>query len=181
MNQEATSAPESSTSVINLKTPVKQEDGEEEEDRPEFTKDGPEPVNAVDIVGPPPEFVPGAVSPADTSSSEEPPLALVKSVPLRVNGSSKPKSGPELPSPVPQTTYTPVGSPPPPPAPQQQQQPSPRSASTTVPLSAPSAASARSGSVRSVSKVSACPPTHNATLTHAPDSSTTAGLAEERA
>lgn len=122
MNQEATSAPESSTSVINLKssTAVEQDDGDEDEDKPESKDDNPDSLNVVDIVGPPPESAAGVASPADTSSSEEPPLALGKSVASRANGSGV--SRPALDSAQSQPPPSPPASSPPAQSQEQQQQ-----------------------------------------------------------
>lgn len=96
MNQEAASAADSSTSVANVKSSAaaEQDDPDEDEDKPEVKDDKPDSLNAVDIVGAPVESAAGAASPADTSSSEEPPLALSKGAVARGNGSVVSRSAP---------------------------------------------------------------------------------------
>lgn len=93
LNQEAMSAADSSTSAMNAKSSatVDQDEGEEDEE----SKDKPDSLNVVDIVGHPPESAVGVGSPADTSSSEEPPLALGKIVASRVNGSVTSRTAPD--------------------------------------------------------------------------------------
>jgi SWI/SNF-related matrix-associated actin-dependent regulator of chromatin subfamily B member 1 len=87
MNQEARSAPDSSTSVMNLKSSITldQDEGDDDED-----KDKPGSLDAAD---PHPESVLGAPSPVDSSSSEEPPLALGKNA--RANGSATSRTAPD--------------------------------------------------------------------------------------
>ncbi|KAF8462473.1 hypothetical protein JB92DRAFT_2838989 [Gautieria morchelliformis] len=85
MNQEARSAPDS---VMNLKSSITadQDDGDDDEDRPEM-KDKPGSLHAV------PESAMDAPSPADSSSSEEPPLALGKNA--RASGSATSRTAPD--------------------------------------------------------------------------------------
>jgi SWI/SNF-related matrix-associated actin-dependent regulator of chromatin subfamily B member 1 len=126
MNQEATSAPESSTSVINLTSSAvaEQDDGDEDEDKHE-SKDKPDSLNVSDIVGAPLESTAGAASPADTSSSEEPPLALSKNGATRANGSVASRSAldsAQSQQPPSNSVRAPLSSTPSPPAQEQEQE-----------------------------------------------------------
>ncbi|KAF8504199.1 hypothetical protein BU17DRAFT_30164, partial [Hysterangium stoloniferum] len=102
MNQEATSAPESSTSILTLKA---------------------EPLNASDIMDHPPDSTAGPASPVDSSSSEEPPLSKIAS--SKANGSLKPKALPDTLArpPIPIRDASPTPPPPPPPPPSALQSP----------------------------------------------------------